>query len=74
MSFQTSKTVHLEAQIKRFDEIRELLTLHRQQGYYHVQVQKGTKNKQIVHVTSVVQLIYKATRILCVQRKQKSWL
>ncbi len=46
------------------------LTLHRQQGNYHVQ--KGSKDK-IVHVTSVMQpLCYEATRIDFVSKENKN--
>ncbi len=50
------------------------LTLHRQQGNYHIQGQEGSKDiVKIVHVTSEVKpKLYKATRILFVHKENKN--
>ncbi len=60
MTFQTGKTfVHLQNKNYDFFLIKSesSVTVHRQQGYYHVfKVQEGTKNiVKIVHVTSAIE-------------------
>ncbi len=71
MSFQTHKTfVHR----RNFDEFRELSDPPiYSKDPYTIKAQKRSKEiVKIIHVTSGVQpSFYKATRILCAQRKQK---